>query len=76
VNFVYQHANELGCIRLGGGRRPRLRFDPRIVRERWTLIGHTLPEPALPRRRAPSKRSEPRRDGRLSYELIEYEEGP
>jgi hypothetical protein len=76
VNFVYQHADELACIRLGGGRRPRLRFDPRIVRERWTLIGDTLPEPAPTRRRARSKTSEPRRDGRLGYELIEYEEGP
>ena len=76
VNFVYDHADELGCIRLGGGRRPRLRFDPRIVRERWTLSGDALPEPAPTRRRARSKTSEAPRDGRRSYELIEYEEGP
>jgi hypothetical protein len=24
--WVYQHADELGAVRLGGGRRPRLRF--------------------------------------------------
>jgi hypothetical protein len=26
--WVYEHAEELGVRRLGGGRRPRLRFDP------------------------------------------------
>ncbi len=26
--WVYQHADELGAVRLGGGRRPRLRFRP------------------------------------------------
>ena len=28
ISFVYQHAEELGCIRLGGGSCARLRFDP------------------------------------------------
>src|SRR3984885_5216388 len=28
VSFVYQHADELGCIRLGGGRRAPPRLDP------------------------------------------------
>ena len=31
--WVYEHAAELGAIRLGGGPRPRLRFDPRVVDE-------------------------------------------
>jgi hypothetical protein len=31
--WVYDHAVELGAFRLGGGRRPRLRFDPRVVQE-------------------------------------------
>jgi hypothetical protein len=26
--WVYEHATELGAIRLGSGTRPRLRFDP------------------------------------------------
>jgi hypothetical protein len=30
-DWVYEHASELGAIRLGSGRRPRLRFDPRLV---------------------------------------------
>ncbi|HXS34328.1 MAG TPA: helix-turn-helix domain-containing protein [Solirubrobacterales bacterium] len=32
--WVYDHADELGAHRLGGGRRPRLRFDPDEVAER------------------------------------------
>ena len=39
--WVYDHADELGAHRLGGGRRPRLRFDPDEVAER-------LGEPAAP----------------------------
>ncbi len=31
--WVYEHATELGAIRLGAGARPRLRFDPRRVGE-------------------------------------------
>jgi hypothetical protein len=32
--FVYEHADELGAIRVGAGPRPRLRFDPAAVGER------------------------------------------
>jgi hypothetical protein len=37
--WVYDHADELGARRLGGGRRPRLRFDPDDVAERLGDIG-------------------------------------
>jgi hypothetical protein len=30
-SWVYAHANELGVVRLGSGRRSLLRFDPAIV---------------------------------------------
>ena len=33
-SWVYAHAGELGVVRLGSGRRPRLRFDPAIVTQR------------------------------------------
>jgi hypothetical protein len=33
-DYVYAHRNELGAVQLGSGSRPRLRFDPAIVRER------------------------------------------
>jgi hypothetical protein len=40
---VYAHAAELGVVRLGHGRRPRLSFDPAIVAQ------HLLAEaPAMP----------------------------
>lgn len=74
VAFVYQHADELGCLRLGAGRRPRLRFDPRIVRERWPLVGDTLPDPTPTRRRAPSNPSGQRGGTRRTYELLEFEQ--
>jgi hypothetical protein len=33
-SWVYTHAIQLGAIKLGGGRRPRLRFDPQVAVER------------------------------------------
>ena len=33
ASFVYDHAAELGAIRLGSGRKARLRFDPELARE-------------------------------------------
>ena len=53
VHFIYAHADELGAIRLGGGPRPRLRFDPAVVRERWASV-NALPPIARPRRRRPT----------------------
>jgi hypothetical protein len=52
-DFIYAHANELGGIRLGTGPRPRLRFDPATVRERW---GHINEPPAVARQRSPGRR--------------------
>ena len=75
VSFVYQHADELGCIRLGGGSCARLRFDPETVQARWAQIGDALPADR-PRRR----RSRPRRRP-ATYEhdedlLLEFEREP
>jgi hypothetical protein len=33
-SWVYEHADELGALRLGTGPRARLRFDPDEVRKR------------------------------------------
>lgn len=74
VRFVYQHADELGAIRLGGGRRPRLRFDPRVVRERWAIVGDALPATAKTKRRTRRDGSGQRSSARRTYELIEYDE--
>jgi hypothetical protein len=32
--WVYEHAQELGAIKIGDGERPRLRFDPERVARR------------------------------------------
>lgn len=56
ISFVYRHADELGCVRLGGGNCPRLRFDPAAVQARWAQVGG-----ALPAERPQGRRSKPRR---------------
>jgi hypothetical protein len=75
VNFVYQHADELGCIRLGAGKCPRLRFDPRLVLQRWGQIETPAVGPQV--KRAPNARraSLPNRLT-SSYELLDYEPEP
>jgi hypothetical protein len=55
--WVYAHADELGVVRLGSGSRPRLRFDPAVVREALTnkrrsespATPHAKPRPRKPR---------------------------
>jgi hypothetical protein len=34
TDYVYRYADDLGVVRLGNGKKARLRFDPAIVRER------------------------------------------
>ena len=68
VHFIYAHADELGAIRLGAGPRPRLRFDPAVVRERWASL-NALPPIARPRRRRPTTKLHVVR----ADELVEYD---
>jgi hypothetical protein len=49
--WVYEHADELGAIRLGDGPRARLRFDVQRAREAMAVRAPTTPEPL--RRRSP-----------------------
>jgi hypothetical protein len=58
-SWVYEHARELGAIRLGKGRRPRLRFDSDLVAQRIAAL-------AEERRPAPQGR---RRGGRRSRRI-------
>ena len=76
VSFIYQHADELGCVRLGGGKRPRLRFDPRIVHERWPHVGGVLPTEAAQRSRSGSRGRVRGRTEERGYELLEFEREP
>jgi hypothetical protein len=53
--WVYQHAGELGAVRLGSGRRPRLGFSPDRVAAALEKVDKPaitpLPEASEPRRR-------------------------
>ena len=53
VDYVYEHASELGALRLGGGRKARIRFEVdtarRALEARWS-------ERDLLRKRSPSRR--------------------
>lgn len=55
--WVYEHAGELGAIRIGDGERPRLRFDADRVAQRLqrqpASPPPTQPEPAVRARRSP-----------------------
>lgn len=45
--WVYEHADELGALRIGSGPRPRLRFPPQILdpRSRTTISAEAGGEP-------------------------------
>ncbi len=45
-SWVYAHAHQLGVVRLGFGRRPRLRFDPAVVAQH--LLSPVRSETATP----------------------------
>jgi hypothetical protein len=54
-SWVYEHAGELGAVRLGSGPRPRLGFSPARVAQQLHKVEEPasmpLPEPVPPRRR-------------------------
>lgn len=66
--FVYEHADELGAIRVGAGPRPRLRFDPSAVEERLAdastlqprMNGRGAPLSATPRKRGLARHADDR----------------
>lgn len=53
--WVYDHAGDLGAIRLGSGQRPRLGFFPARIYEHLEKVAEPTPQPppqhAKPRRR-------------------------
>lgn len=38
-DWVYEHATELGALRLGSGPKARLRFDPAVARDALSCYG-------------------------------------
>jgi hypothetical protein len=54
-SWVYEHRAELGAIRLGGGNRPRLRFDRARVLA-FAAPRNASPEPVEPVAQSPRRR--------------------
>jgi hypothetical protein len=60
---VYEHADELGAVEVGGGSRPRLRFDPETALEAWnrrssserSQVPQSPVAPGVSRRRRPDR---------------------
>ncbi len=59
-SWAYDHAAQLGAVRLGTGTRPRLRFDPERVAQALAAERHTEPDPQPS---APRPRQARQRDG-------------
>jgi hypothetical protein len=58
--FVYDHAEELGVLRLGSGSRPRLRFDLELAKRSCRqMANEKKPASARPRRTRPCGLSRP-----------------
>jgi hypothetical protein len=55
--WVYEHATELGAIRIGDGERPRLRFDPEQVARRLQQQPTVSAPKASPQRIVRARRS-------------------
>jgi len=52
-SWVYTHASELGAVRLGGGNKPRLRFDPKVAAEKLRGESAEIAKPRKSLRRRP-----------------------
>ncbi|HEX5714213.1 MAG TPA: hypothetical protein VFX85_12955 [Solirubrobacterales bacterium] len=59
-SWVYSHAIELGAVKLGSGRKPRLRFDPEVAARVLKRVGDG---PAAPPTRSGERAGQPRGDG-------------
>jgi DNA-binding FadR family transcriptional regulator len=57
--FVYSHADELGAVRLGKGRRPRVRFAPERAAEVLSARSVSKASPAQPAPRRRRSRGAP-----------------
>jgi hypothetical protein len=65
--WVYQHASELGGVRIGDGERPRLRFDPDAVAERLERPPTARPAAMQTPRQAPRSPRIRRNSRRLAF---------
>jgi hypothetical protein len=67
--MVYEHREELGAVMIGGGARPRLRFDVQTARQAWTarVEGERsqAADPDPPKRNPRRRRAAAQSDARL-----------
>jgi hypothetical protein len=73
-SFVYEHAAELGAIRLGvlgEGRRPRLRFDPTAVAERLRRLQGAGQDASMVDRTPQPRKRRSQPTARLGARLLE-----
>lgn len=56
-DFVYDHADDLGVVRMGSGPKARLRFDPNQVEQCLAALQRTEATPATPTRRRRRRKS-------------------
>jgi len=67
-SWVYTHAIELGAVKLGGGRKPRLRFDPEIAARVLRRVGEG--PAADPPARSGERAARPQRGRRSEVRLL------
>ena len=67
--WVYEHADELGGMRLGDGAKPRLRFDVEVARERMACSTGKRSQSDSPNDGGHSAAVSPRRPARLPIGL-------
>lgn len=68
--WVYEHANELGVIRLGEGNRGRLRFDMHVAAD--AINARTRTNTAQPPRAPKRRPGRPRKQPTSSIRLLPY----
>ena len=71
-SWVYSHAIELGAVKLGGGAKPRLRFDPEIAARVLRRVGGN-PAVDLPTRSG-ERAGQPQRGRRSEAPLLPIRE--
>jgi hypothetical protein len=69
-DFVYDHATDLGAIRLGDGPRPRLAFDPRTLDEWAARDSRVASKPARTSSASRSALPSRRRDTANGLDLL------
>jgi hypothetical protein len=69
-SWVYTHAIELGAVKLGAGRKPRLRFDPQVAARMLHKVGEG--PAADPPVRSGKRAGQPRRDRRSEVPLLPF----